>query len=55
MTSDLEIIRIAASLIREHGGRARLEAAQKADAMFEQGDLQAQSNWARVGGAVRVP
>ncbi len=28
MTSDLEIIRVAASLIREHGDQARLEAAQ---------------------------
>jgi hypothetical protein len=28
MTSDLEVIRVAASLIREHGGQASLEAAQ---------------------------
>jgi hypothetical protein len=28
MTSDLEIIRVAASLIREHGDQASLEAAQ---------------------------
>ena len=44
MTSDLEIIRVAASLIREHGDQA----AQKVDALLEKGDLQAQSDWARV-------
>ncbi len=52
MTSDLEIIRVAASLIREHGDQANLEAAQRANALLEQGDLQAQSDWARVAAAV---
>ncbi len=48
MTCDLEIIRVAASLIREHGDQANLEAAQKAEALLEKSDLQAQSDWARV-------
>ncbi len=52
MTSDLEIIRVAASMIREHGDQANLEAAQKAEALLEKGDLQAQSEWARVAEAV---
>jgi len=47
-TSDLEIIRAAASLIREYGDQA----AQKANALLEKGDLQAQSEWARVVEAV---
>jgi hypothetical protein len=52
MTSDLEIIRTATSLIREYGDQAGLEAAQKAEALLEKGDLQAQSDWARVVEAV---
>ena len=45
MTSDLEIIRVAASLIREYGDQANIEAAQRANALLEKGDLQAQSEW----------
>jgi len=52
MTSDLEFIRTAASLTREHGDQAGLEAAQRANALLEKGDLQAQSEWARVVEAV---
>jgi hypothetical protein len=52
MTSDLEIIRVAASLIREYGDQANIEAAQRANALLEKGDLQAQSDWARVAAAV---
>ncbi len=52
MTSDLEVIRVAASLIREYGDQAGLEAAQKAEALLEKGDLQAQSDWTRVVEAV---
>ena len=39
-------------MIREYGDQANLEAAQKADALLERGDLQAQSEWARVVEAV---
>ena len=52
MTSDLEIIRVAASLIREYGDQANIEAAQRANALLEKGDLQAQSEWVRVVEAV---
>lgn len=52
MTSDLEVIRAAASLIRDHGDQAGFEAARKANAMLERGDLQAQSDWARVVDAI---
>ena len=52
MTSDLEIVRLAASLIREHGDQAGLEATQRGNALVEKGDRQAQSEWARVVEAV---
>jgi hypothetical protein len=52
MTSDLEVIRVAASLIREYGNQAGLEGAQRVSALIEKGDLQAQSDWARVVEAV---
>ncbi len=37
MTSDLDIYRTANVLIREHGEDARIEAAQRGDAMLEKG------------------
>ncbi len=40
MTSDLDIYRSAQVLIREHGEDAALEAAQRADAMLEKGDME---------------
>ena len=40
MTSDLDIYRTANVLIREHGQDATLEAAQRADAMLEKGDME---------------
>ncbi len=43
MTSDLDIYRSANVLIREHGEDAALEAAQRADAMLERGDLEGQA------------
>ena len=52
MTSDLEVIRAASSLIREYGDQVNLEAAQRANALLEKGDLRAQSDWARVVEAV---
>ena len=39
MTSDLEVIRIAASPIHEHGDQASIETAQKANGMFEKGAI----------------
>ncbi len=40
MTSDLDIYRSAQVLIREHDEDAALEAAQRADAMLEKGDME---------------
>ena len=48
MTSDLDIYRSASVLIREHGAGAALEAAQRADAMLERGDVGGSAIWNRV-------
>ncbi len=52
MTSDLDIYRSASVLIREHGEDASLEAAQRADAMLEKGDVEGATVWRRVLKAV---
>ncbi len=52
MTTDLDIYRTASVLIREHGEEAALEAAQRADAMLEKGDMEGCATWKRVLGAV---
>ena len=48
MIRDLDIYRSANVLIREHGEDAALEAAQRADAMLEKGDLEGQTVWKRI-------
>ena len=48
MTSDLDIFRTANVLIREHGAGAALEAAQRADAMLERGDMDGCAVWKRI-------
>ncbi len=48
MTSDLDIFRTANELIREHGEDATLEAAMRANAMLEKGDLEWQVVWKRI-------
>ena len=53
MTSDLDIYRTANVLIREHGDRAGLEAARRANAMLEKGILDGQRLWKRVLAAVK--
>ena len=40
MTSDLDIYRTAHAFIRDHGQDATIEAAQRADAMLEKGDME---------------
>ncbi len=48
MTSDLDIYRTANVLIREHGQDAPIQAAMRADAMLEKGDLEGCAVWKRV-------
>ncbi len=45
---DLDIYRTANILIREHGDDAPVEAAMRADAMLEKGDLEGCAVWKRV-------
>ncbi len=52
MTSGLDIYRSAQVLIREHGDDAGLEAAQRANAMLERGDMEGAAVWRRVLKAV---
>ena len=52
MTSDLDIFRTANVLIREHGAGAALEAAQRARAMLERGDMGGCAVWKRILAAV---
>ncbi len=52
MISDLGIYRSANVLIREHGEDAPLEAAMRADAMLERGDLDGYAVWKRILRAV---
>ncbi len=48
MTSDLDIYRSANTLIKQHGEDAPIEAAMRADAMLEAGDLDGLAVWKRV-------
>ncbi len=49
---DLDIYRTANVLIREHGAGAALEAAQRADAMLERGNMDGCAVWKRITAAV---
>ncbi len=48
MVSDLDIYRSANILIRQHGEDAPLEAAMRADAMLDMGDLNGYAVWRRI-------
>jgi len=49
----IEIYRIANLLIEKHGNDAVLEAAKKADAMLEKGDLDGQQLWMAIGRVIK--
>ena len=48
VTSNIDVFRSAAVLVREHGDDASLEAAQLADAMMEKGDVEGAAVWRRI-------
>ncbi len=48
MTSNLDIYRSAHALIQQHGEAAAIEAAMKADAMLDKGDLDGAAVWRRI-------
>ena len=52
MTSDLDIWRSANLLIKRHGEDAPIQAAMRADAMLEKGDLGGYAVWKRILRAV---
>ncbi len=53
MISDLDVYRSAQLIVEQHGDGAPIEAAMKADAMLEKGDLDGQAAWLRILGAVK--
>jgi hypothetical protein len=48
MPPDIDIYRSAKLLIDQHGDEADIEAAMKADAMLEAGDIDGQRVWMRI-------
>ncbi len=52
MTSDLDIWRSANVLVKRHGNDAPIEAAMRADAMLDKGDLDGCAVWRRIVKAV---
>ena len=45
---EIDIWRTAATLLRLHADAARFNAAQRADALYEQGDLEGFMEWRKV-------
>lgn len=52
MTDDLDIYRTANVLVELHGDDAPIQAAMKADAMLDAGDVEGQAVWKRILAAV---
>ncbi len=52
MIPDLDIYRSANLLIKQHGENTPIEAAMRADAMLEKGDLDGYAAWKRMPRAV---
>ncbi len=52
MISDLDIYHTASLLVKQHGQDASVEAAMRADAMLEKGDLDGCAVWKRILRAV---
>ncbi len=52
MTSDIDIFRSANILVKQYGEDAPIEAAMKADAMLEAGDLDGYAVWMQILRAV---
>ncbi len=52
MITDLDIYRSASVLVKHHGQDAPIEAAMRADAMLDKGDLDGYAVWKRILRAV---
>ncbi len=53
MTSDLDIYRSAKLLIDQHGEDAARDAAMRADALLEAGDMEGRRVWLRIREAIK--
>ncbi len=52
MTSDLDIYRCAHLLIERHGDDAPIEAAMRADALMDAGDMDGRAVWLKIVKAI---
>ncbi len=52
MIPDIDIYRVANLLVKRHGQDASIEAAMRADAMLEAGDMDGYAAWKRILKAV---
>ncbi len=52
MIPDIDIYRVANLLVKRHGQDASIEAAMRADAMLDKGDLEGCAAWKRILKAV---
>lgn len=52
MPSDLDILRCASLMIRQHGEDAAIFAAQRADALLEKGDHEGKRIWTKIVAAI---
>ena len=50
-TSDLDIYRAANELIKQHGDKAPIHAAMRADELLEAGDMDGKAVWLRIAKA----
>ena len=53
MTSDLDIYRTAAVVLKAHGEDAATHAAMRADELMDKGDMEGRTAWLRVLAAVK--
>jgi hypothetical protein len=52
MPSDLDILRCASLMIRQHGEEAGIFAAQRADELLEKGDYEGKKVWTKIVAAI---
>ena len=52
MISEIDVYRSAKLFIEQHGDEAAIQAAMKADAMLDRGDLDGAAVWRTIGAAI---
>lgn len=53
MTSDLDVLRGAAMMMKLHGDDAIVRAAERADALLGRGDMEGRAVWLKIMDAIR--